>query len=201
MGFYVLDFEYLLLIGSEMSKFRILCLAAAFAISAHAASPIKKVASGGVSGWGVGFGEHTNPSLGAITLDYKGPSHEFGMGLSTKFFNDEDGSDDFNVFFYGFNIGARQMVKPDFAISGGFNWSSALVEKWSAIRVDALDLKLETIPYRIGFYSGFSYEPTSYLSLFVRNDIISYASPGVDTRNSEVSLFGATQMGITYYYQ
>ena len=198
----MVDFDYLLLIGSEMSKFRILCLAAAFAISAHAASPIKKVASGGVSGWGVGFGEHTNPSLGAISLDYKGPSHEFGMGLSTKFFNNNDNSnDDFDVFFYGFNLGARQMVKPDFAMSGGVNLSSAIVQNWSAVSIQGTDVKLDSIPYRIGFYAGFSYEPTKYLSLFVRNDLISYASPGVSVRQSEVSLFGATQMGIAYYYQ
>ena len=44
-------FNYLLPNGSEMSKFRILCLAAAFALSASAASPMKKLEKSGVEGW------------------------------------------------------------------------------------------------------------------------------------------------------
>ncbi len=185
-----------------MLKFRMLCLAAAFALSAHAASPMKKVDMGGVSGWGVGFGQHSNPSIGGLALEYKGPSHEIGFGLSARMENSNlDTADDVNALFIGFNVGAREMIKPMLALSGGFNATTAAVSNWSSIPLGDSSTSLNTIPYRVGFYSALSFEPTKYVALWARNDIISYASPGVENRSNTVAVLGSTQLGLTYYWQ
>ena len=109
-----------------MSKFRMLCLAAAFALSAHAASPMKKADMGGVSGWGVGFGAHTSPSSGVLQLDYKGPSHETGFSVSARMEDANDDANDVNFLSLGFHVGAREMIKPMLAVSGGFNAATEL---------------------------------------------------------------------------
>ena len=180
--------------GSEMSKLRILCLAAASAISASAASPMKKN-HGGVSGWGVGFvGGLIGIRDGAsLVVEHKSADAEYGFSFGARMFHFETDNDQ-NQYAFGMHYGKRKMVKPQFAISAGFDGTVGAVDRWTK------GPGFESIPYVVGAYTGFSYEPTKYLSQYFRILPVSYKEDG-ETASSAVGILSDCKFGMTYHYQ
>lgn len=175
-----------------MSKFRILCLAAAFALSASAASPMKKVSMSGVEGWGAGFYTGGVQSNGGFQLDYKNVDREFGFFGNARFVGNGGGTS-YNQFGMGFFGGARQMIRDKLALSGGFIGSMQVVDQWS-------NRNIQTVPYNVGFYAQMSYEPTNFISLWTRSQVWGYTENGTAATGTVTSLAQGTSAGISYYY-
>ena len=189
-----------------MSKFRILCLAAACALSASAASPMKKSHSS-VSGWGVGL--TTDGSEGALQIDYKGSDHEMGWYFNADMFDSNGGAQrlvagsspdkNWNQALVGFFVGAREMLKPHLALSGGFEASTLLVDQWS--NFENGDFPLKSTPYRVGFYTQLSYEHTTSVATWIRTMLVSYTEDGLPHTANVTSLLSNSRVGISYYFQ
>lgn len=191
---------YLLLIGSQMSKFRILCIAAACAISANAASPMKKMPKG-LSGWGIGSQVRTSngESYGGIALDNKSENYEYGFTTGARFnkSNVEDG-ESWNELDLGGYLGARNRLQKNFAISSGAEVRTVLCDKWSAYGNAATPM--DSMPYAVSFYSQLSHE-TKVSSCYARLALISYEDFGVSDLNNEVNVASNVTIGMNYYFQ
>lgn len=192
-------FNYLLPNGSEMSKFRILCLAAAFALSASAASPMKKLEKSGVEGWGVGF--WSSNDVGGVQLDYKGADREFGLTGNAQFLSQTGNSwSQFDLGFYG---GAKQMIRDRLSMSAGLSAGTRIVDQWSNyFNTSGANGGLKTVPYSLGFYAQMSYEPTNYVALWARSSLWSYEEAGsyAVSGTSGTSLTSSVKTGISYYF-
>ena len=180
-----------------MSKLRILCIAAACLVtaSASAASPMKKY-NGGVSGWGVGFvGGLLGIRDGAsLAVEHKSADTEMGFSFGGRMFH-FDTDQDQNQFAFGLHYGKRKMVKPQFAISAGIDGTVGAVDRWSKG-----PMQFESIPYVVGAYTGFSYEPTKYLSQYFRILPVSYKEDG-ESDSSAVGILSDAKFGVSYFYQ
>lgn len=179
-----------------MSKLRILCIAAACLVTAtaSAASPMKKYPNG-VSGWGVGFaGNLLGIRDGAsLNVEHKSSDMEYGFAFGARMFHFED-NDDQNQYAFGVHYGKRKMVRPMFAISAGFDGTVGAVDRWTN------GLGFESIPYVVGAYTAFSYEPTKYVSQYFRILPVSYKEDG-ESNSSAVSILSDAKFGMSYYWQ
>ena len=184
--------------GSEMSKLRILCLAAASAISASAASPMKTYPNG-VSGWGLGFAADNNNLLGgALVLDYKWATGEAGVSFMADNNHAAAVEKSWNTFDFGVYYGMRKMIKPMLALSVGAEGSILAVDRWSHFG-GGDSFALTSQPYAVGIYSQMSWEPTRYLSQYVRIAPVSYQESGYEAANC-VGIFNKVKVGMTYYW-
>ncbi|MEC8882499.1 MAG: hypothetical protein VX737_04390 [Pseudomonadota bacterium] len=204
-----------------MSKLKILCIAAACALSATAASPLKKIPAK-APGWGIGFVANTDTQYnsGSLQLDYKASNWEHGFTLSgsmcdfddkitvtNRLTNDEVVREDvsWNQFGFGHYIGLRKMLKPQLALSSGLSTDILMVDRWSEYKGG---IGLERTPYNIGFYTQLSFEPLDYVSVFARTKVWSYENLGlketgdVATAGANiVKIFGDMAVGVSYYWQ
>ena len=191
-----------------MSKFRILCIAAACALSANAASPMKKMPAG-PTGWGVGShiistGEEAN---GGVTLDYKSENYEFGFlgaarfnkkEITTGIVNPTTEDERWSEFSVGGYLGARNRLQKDFAVSSGAEVRALLCDKWSAYGLGVTPMR--TVPYAVSFYSQLSHEHRNH-SVYARLALISYEEFGNTTLGSEVNVASNVMIGLNYYFQ
>ena len=205
-----------------MSKLKILCIAAACAISATAASPLKKIPAK-APGWGIGFVANTDTqyNAGSLQLDYKSSNWEHGFTLHGSMYDVKDaitvasalGLNDtteterasWNAFGFGHYVGLRKMIKPQLALSSGLSSDMLLCDKWTDFRGK---MALDSTPYNIGFYTTLSYEPLDYVSVFARTKVWSYENAGVKSSYDSFSasanaikIFGDLAVGISYYWQ
>jgi hypothetical protein len=180
-----------------MSKFRILCLAAAFALSASAASPMKKMEKSGIEGWGVGF--WSSNDTGGVQLDYKAADREFGLTGNAQFLS-QGGSNSWSQFDLGFYGGAKQMVREKLSMSAGFTGTTRIVDQWSNY-ANVLG-GLQTVPYSVGFYAQMSYEPTNYVSLWARSSLWNYEETGSKrlSGSTATTLASSVKTGVSYYF-
>ena len=202
-----------------MSKLKILCIAAACALSATAASPLKKIPAK-APGWGIGFVANTDTQYnsGSLQLDYKASTWEQGFTL-TGSMCDQDGviqtrrilnttevtDASWNQFGVGHYIGMRKMLKPQLALSSGLATDVLLVDNWTKYEGG---IGLDETPYNIGFYTQLSYEPLDYVSVFARTKVWSYQSTGLKStgyveseKPNAVKVFGDLAVGLSYYWQ